>query len=133
MWPTAIHSMIALNSVRRPTRLVTQATSGGDRQTTTAPKLINRPTALIVTLNPDADSAIIPAGAERAETDDKVAQRQRGEGRLVAPSTLLSVGVVPTILHAPLAYFRDFFFAVIAIRSTSSARQRRIARSVISE
>src|SRR5882672_6405912 len=55
--------MMALNRARRSTRLVAHATSGGERQTTAAPRLIKSPTAPMVTPNPDDRSAIIPAGA----------------------------------------------------------------------
>lgn len=43
-------------------RLVIQATSGGDMQTTPAPKLISSPTVAIVTPRPKESSANIPVG-----------------------------------------------------------------------
>jgi hypothetical protein len=59
----------------------------------------------------------------------------------LAPSTkmaileerpVIEVPVRLSRMPGPVRYFREFFFAFVAIRSTSSARQRRIARSVIS-
>src|ERR1700733_6988893 len=87
MWPIATHNIITLRSKRRSARLVTQATSGGDRQTTAAPRLINSPTVPIETPNPDANSGIIPAGASMLRPITKLpsARATRGNWLRIIP------------------------------------------------